>query len=1093
MGFRGIGKTRLVEEFMQNLSKEGVSTFQGTCNYFSGIYAPFREIVEQMAQTEAFAKEKNHLIKLHNQFRGLSRISRALKSKEERGLNTCQEEFLSFIDQVGQLLLKCASHQKLAFFFKDLQESDQETLQLIRYLLRNTTSATPILIYGALNQEKEGSLKRFLNDLEAEEHLENIPLYGLDTTEVSQLISSLLGMNNPPIIFARKVNEYGEGSPLFIAHLILWMYETKVLFLKDSYWEVDVSDDDDDFEELDLPEAFQTIYHARFAKLDPLSQSILMFLAFHGGPLTLTELAKIAGKENDLFLCFQTLQKLQNNLWISSHYSQQNCSYFIPESYLKAVIEKEAQIEVSKTMFQTLERHFSTHLERKVSFLIRGLNNRAIKQSFEFIKNQHKVHPTLWGASFFQMILEIIPPKKNEAVFEIYEWLCANWNQWEMILEEQKPLLQLIYQEAQAAPEYCSENLYLAIAESLLITGDTAPFLKLIQLATNKGARLQDILFVKMKYYLAQENFEEAIQIGENLLQKSDQEDIRLSLLLGQANQKLAHIEKLAYEDSQDNFQEVVEAGERCQDFYAQLVGYYELAKEALPNRPDEAKIALKSALELTDVSLYPTVAVQLYLLNGLTLNFSGKLEESVKEFQEGTLIAFKHGLVHFVIEGFTLLASSYQALGQMEQAKQSLMKARESCSPQFQAFDSLIRLEQARYYMQCHQIDRAFDELEAKGKNPFLGILGDYNFLYAMEEGHAYLAMGDTKKALQKLNKSISFLNPTKDWLFMACAFLYIGATHIEEQDAKKATVALSKADSLIRLLSHPFVECWSHYLQGLNCILKENNFLAKKFLSKALKIIQKYPNVHLKWRILKARGQLYLSDGQILEAREDLEKASEIFKGIAKTLERKEKTSFQKIASAVSLKKSLKNLEEEKSSPSHSTSPKNLVEAVKNRVSSEDDQDLEAKNKKLRMLLDITEKLNSEIHLDTLLLLIVETIIKATSANYGFLVLLENNKKSIKVAIDAQGKKVKAPTQKTPDKLLDQALEQEIITLPKGSFSPEEPDQALDKSVAAITLQAPEKSIGVLYFEWLQNTPDFTKDFLDLLTVLQAKQPLQ
>ncbi|MEK7487560.1 MAG: sigma 54-interacting transcriptional regulator, partial [Planctomycetota bacterium] len=724
-----------------------------------------------------------------------------------------------------------------------------------------------------------------------------------------------------------------------------------------------------------------------------------------------------------------------------------------------------------------LSQFFSRSPEKQLLPLLQQKEKHSFGQVFFFLQTQQKIHSTLSLISLFEKFwISLEKPELEEAHFQ---WLCHLWNEWETIREDQKTLLFFLNQQLQQTPERFSASVYLALAETFIYTGDQEISPKLMQQARKKGALLSDLLFVEMKYHLAQENYEEAIKFGESLLStKMEHPPLLVYLLLGKAHKQLAYMEKLAYEDSQDNFESLIHAGEQVQEEEIQRIGYYELAREALPNRPQEALEALESALKLGSVPIQ--LGCQIQILLGFTLNLLGKLQESILAYQQGSSQAVQFGLYSLAIEGYTSLATTYRELGQFASARQAIASAQQYTRSGCKEYEFLIKLEKARLHLEMFNLEAALDALEEWEFPPrFPGIIQDQHFLHYLEHGHVFLLLGDSPKALKQFNKAIALLNATKDWLFMACAFMYIGALHIEDQDSKKATLALSKAESLARLLDHPFVECWLNYLHGLNSVLKENSFLARKFLAKAEKRIEHYPNLNLYWRILATYGKVLLREGQLLEARQKLEKASEVRQQLLQELTPEEIPFFNRIPISLSLQKSLEIVKQQHYSQSSATSPKKIVEAIKHRLAQseiDEDTDLEIENKRLKTLFHINEKINSSFN-EEALALIVETGIQLPPAERGFLFSSKDGHPYFHVTRNRQKQPIPELKKEVPpeaiQKTLSHGILQTTLAFPEGL-----------RSVIYLPLQTAEKNSGVLGFDW----PASDKMPANHITLLQA-----
>ncbi|HEV2784759.1 MAG TPA: BTAD domain-containing putative transcriptional regulator [Solirubrobacteraceae bacterium] len=178
-GEAGIGKTRLVEELSSFCAQRGAAVAEGRSYAAEGAlaYGPVLQWLQTLGTPRLPAREHRH----------------------------------ELMEAVAEALLAPAS--PLLLVADDIQWADQETLQLLHYVLRSRTGARLLVAATARSGEVEGALEELLAALRVRRQIEEIELERLSRSETDALAASL----GPA---PERLYEETEGNPLFIVEAV---------------------------------------------------------------------------------------------------------------------------------------------------------------------------------------------------------------------------------------------------------------------------------------------------------------------------------------------------------------------------------------------------------------------------------------------------------------------------------------------------------------------------------------------------------------------------------------------------------------------------------------------------------------------------------------------------------------------------------------------------------------------------------------------------------------------------------------------------------------------------------------------------------
>jgi DNA-binding SARP family transcriptional activator len=224
----GIGKSRLVDEFLRTVVAGGATVLKGR-GYDATAAMPLAPIVEALrgaldapglagTDPEWLTETARLLPELRQRFPGLAEPEPTADPTEAWRL----------YEGIAQLLASLAAERPLVISLDDLQWCDEDSCKLIQFLARRLDQV-PILWLGTITLgelERDAPAARLCRTLRAKAGAETIPISGLDEEEVWRLVREMGHMSTPTGArrFARRIHRITGGNPFYILELIKTMF-----------------------------------------------------------------------------------------------------------------------------------------------------------------------------------------------------------------------------------------------------------------------------------------------------------------------------------------------------------------------------------------------------------------------------------------------------------------------------------------------------------------------------------------------------------------------------------------------------------------------------------------------------------------------------------------------------------------------------------------------------------------------------------------------------------------------------------------------------------------------------------------------------
>jgi hypothetical protein len=285
-GEAGIGKTRIID---------------ATADLASGMESPYW-VLDVSADEELrgpfllFRSLLNspRATAIAQQARALEQLDRAQEAIAGRspveGLSP-QEQMLRSFDEVASAFLALTRERPLALLFDDVQWADDDSIQLIRYLVR-TLASGPIFLLISLRPHSDsasGGVGKLIADLDRMRVTQVLRLQRLSRLQTGQLLVNLLGAPVDDATVA-SLHARSEGVPFFIEELARAYREAEALQLIDGTWTLTKLSGPA------VPSSIQSLIERRLAQLPEDCRARLADAGVLGRRFALADLARVLAR-----------------------------------------------------------------------------------------------------------------------------------------------------------------------------------------------------------------------------------------------------------------------------------------------------------------------------------------------------------------------------------------------------------------------------------------------------------------------------------------------------------------------------------------------------------------------------------------------------------------------------------------------------------------------------------------------------------------------------------------------------------------------------------------------------------------------------
>lgn len=289
-GEAGIGKTRMLEEAIHiatTADNHYLTLDVAADEELRGPFLLFRSLLGSPRMT-AVAREAMALEPVDRAREAIGGRS----ADRDEGLSP-QEKMLRIFDEAAAAMGALTKERPLALLFDDLQWADEDSIQLIRYLVRTLPSA-PIFLLITIRPyfESSSGASKLIADLDRMRVTQVLRLERFSRPETGELLENLLGSPVDDQTL-HSLHARSEGVPFFVEELARAYREADALQLMDGTWTMTR------LSGTAVPSSVQSLIERRLAQLSDDCRGLLADAGVLGRRFKLSDLAPMLARIRD--------------------------------------------------------------------------------------------------------------------------------------------------------------------------------------------------------------------------------------------------------------------------------------------------------------------------------------------------------------------------------------------------------------------------------------------------------------------------------------------------------------------------------------------------------------------------------------------------------------------------------------------------------------------------------------------------------------------------------------------------------------------------------------------------------------------------
>lgn len=263
-GEAGVGKSRLVDEFLRGMSAFDLSVLRARCYLQEGAL-PYQPIIDAL-RAHLPAIDPAHLARLDDLW--LAEIVRLLPELHGHLPNIPlspalfpEQERNRLFEGMAQFITHLSQRSPLILFLDDLHFADEPTLEMVHYLGRQLARTNVMLVIALRQEELTGRsyLRDLLRSLERADCLITISLDRLSLDDVYELVREALPKEAGLERITRSLYAESDGNAFFVVERLRALQENS----------------ESSLDELPIPTNVREVIRDRFLRLDDKSRKAL--------------------------------------------------------------------------------------------------------------------------------------------------------------------------------------------------------------------------------------------------------------------------------------------------------------------------------------------------------------------------------------------------------------------------------------------------------------------------------------------------------------------------------------------------------------------------------------------------------------------------------------------------------------------------------------------------------------------------------------------------------------------------------------------------------------------------------------------------
>ncbi len=420
-GEPGVGRTRVLNEFIARATQTGAVVFSDTCFDHTRFipYQPIREMLRRYF-TQHSQLAYRYMIELsefqRTEFLSLLPDLDPARLEIQNGFSRTpgQEEFHLF-DAISQYFRRIAGTAPLIICLDDIQWLDEASMKFLIYLMRNAREDRILLVgtcrEGDIHETGPGNAPfvETLNAFKAIVRVIPVGLVRLNRARTRELVNARLGQALPAE-FTDRIHRESEGNPFFIEEMLKSLIESNLLRRTPNGWQVG------EISKVDAPPSIREMISNRLNRLDSEDRQIFSIAAVIGWVFDFDTLQFVTGRnEGHLLDVLERLEYMQMIVRETSGRATER--YRFAHNKIREVLYDEMESRRRRLTHQSvtaaLERLHQGNTELVAGELIyhytkAGMTDKAVALCFEAGDKAYELHAEGSAIRYYSSALKLV-------------------------------------------------------------------------------------------------------------------------------------------------------------------------------------------------------------------------------------------------------------------------------------------------------------------------------------------------------------------------------------------------------------------------------------------------------------------------------------------------------------------------------------------------------------------------------------------------------------------------------------------------------------------------------------------------------------
>jgi predicted ATPase len=437
-GEAGVGKTKLVNEFLNFAKKRGTKIFSGWCLSEANIpYFPFREAFSTYVPTISDEKAKSAMTKHLGITGWLKSAEPAQEFKAREIFSTPEIERDKTFEVASRVIFQLSAQEPVILFLDDLHWADHLSLALLHYLSRKCKNSR-LLIIGTYRpeeltrtqEEKLHPLEETMFSMSREDLLSKMELKRLKRNDFPKLLRSIF-RSSLDEKFEAKVYEETEGNPLFAIETLNMLVDEGYLSEKEGRWVLTVQ-----AEKIGIPSKVHEVITRRISRLGREKRKLLDLAAVCGDSFTPDILSRAFAL--DIADVLDTLVELEqrhrlirsaNSAFEFTHHKIREVIYANLPRELRRIYHLKTASSLEQVLTEKISDSYMADMA--IHYVEGGTPEKAFEYILRLGEKAVNVYANVQAIEYLSKALEVtqknVSLATNENLFKIYKLRGEAW------------------------------------------------------------------------------------------------------------------------------------------------------------------------------------------------------------------------------------------------------------------------------------------------------------------------------------------------------------------------------------------------------------------------------------------------------------------------------------------------------------------------------------------------------------------------------------------------------------------------------------------------------------------------------------------